>query len=99
MSQVVVIDCIVVTFYIRTGVTLLAGAYIYSVMYIYGGHVVQISTVLILYLTGSVGITAVILIRITVYYDLRGSRYHRSNGLSLSGRLCVRRCTGHSCGL
>ena len=58
-------------------------------MYVYGRNIVQDAAVLILYSTGSVSITAVILIGITVNYDLRGSRYHRSNGLNLSCRLGV----------
>ena len=67
----------------------LAGAYIYGVMYIYGGDIVQDRSVLILYLTGSVSITAVILIGITVNYDLGSSRYHRGNRLYLIDRLSV----------
>lgn len=61
-------------------------------MYIYGGYIVQEGAVLVLDLTGSVGITAVILIGITVNYDLRGSRHNRSNGscgLCGSNRLSV----------
>jgi len=61
-------------------------------MYVYGGHIVQISAVLILYLTGSVSITAVILVGITVNYYLRGSLYnwsYGSCGLCRSNRLSV----------
>ena len=56
-------------------------------MYIYGRYIVQYGTVLILYLTGSISITAVILIGIAVHYDLRSSCYDRSylNGLNLNG--------------
>ena len=59
-------------------------------MYIYGGNIVQICSVLILDLTGSVGITAVILIGITVNYDLGCGSYYRSSlnriGLNRAGR-------------
>jgi hypothetical protein len=65
----------------------LAGAYIYGVMYIYGGDIVQDRSVLILYLTGSVSITAVILVGITVHYYLRRCLYNGScNRLNRSNR-------------
>ena len=48
-------------------------------MYIYGRYIVHDTAVLILYLTGSVGITAVILIGITVNYDLGCGSYYRSS--------------------
>ena len=59
-------------------------------MYIYGRYIVHDTAVLILYLTGSVGITAVILIGITVYYDLGSIHYCRSS-LLLNGScgLCI----------
>ena len=44
-----------------------------SVMYIDSRNIVQNGAILILYLTRSVCITAVILIRITVYYNLGSS--------------------------
>ena len=62
-------------------------------MYIYGGNIVQIGSVLILDLTGSVGITAVILIGITVNYDLGCGSYYRSSlnriGLNRACLLCA----------
>jgi hypothetical protein len=57
-------------------------------MYIYGRYIVQISSVLILDLTGSVGITAVILIGITVYYDLGSAGYCSSRNNLLLNRSC-----------
>jgi len=76
-------------------------------MYIYSRYVIQYGSVLILYLTGSISITAVILIGITVYYDLGGGGYDRSHlgrlnisGLNLSGLnislVYIRRCTRHN---
>ncbi len=73
-------------------------------MDIYGRNVVQYGTVLILDLACSVSISAVILIGITVHYDLGGSRYNGSYSLN---RYCLslnslslyslRRCTGNNC--
>ena len=60
-------------------------------MYIYGGYIVQVGTVLILDLTDSVGITAVILIGITVYYDL-GSSGVQYRCCCLSHRSCSCHC-------
>ena len=90
--QIIILYGVIVTFGIRT-VAYLTGTYIYSVMYIYGGNIVQESTVLILNLTGSVGITAVILIGITIHYDLRRCLYYRCCLLNGSCRLCIRRGT------
>lgn len=91
--QIVIIYGVVVALHIYIvfiiGAARLASAYIYGVMYIYGGNIVQICSVLILDLTGSVGITAVILIGITVYYDLRCSLDYRSSRLHGSCRLNV----------
>lgn len=69
-------------------------------MYIYGGNVVQDGAVLVLYLTGSVCITAVILVGITVNDDLGGSgNYRRSLGgyRFYLDRINCRRCTCNHC--
>ncbi len=65
-------------------------------MYIYGGNIVQIGSVLILDLTGSVGITAVILIGITVNYDLGCGSYYRSSLNRIGLNRACRNRTGRS---
>ena len=77
--QIVVIYSIGIT--VNIGILALDIAtllYIHRIMYIYGRYVIKDRAVLILYLTGSVGITAVILIGITVNYDLGSGCNNRS---------------------
>lgn len=66
-------------------------------MYVYGRHIVQITSVLILDLTGSVSITAVILIGITVNYDLGSAGYSCSRDNLLLNRSCGLYICGSPC--
>jgi hypothetical protein len=100
--QVKILNGIIVSFGVRTVIvinisllTTFGINHIDCVMNVDGRHIVQYRTILILYLAGSVSITAVILIGITVYYDLRSSLDYRSSLLICNFRFSIRRCTGH----
>jgi hypothetical protein len=100
--QVKILNGIIVSFGVRTVIvinisllTTFGINHIDCVMNVDGRHIVQYRTILILYLAGSVSITAIILIGITVYYDLRSSLDYRSSLLICNFRFSIRRCTGH----
>lgn len=92
--QIIILNGIIVTLSVRVvfyiyGLFLTGILHIYGVMDINSGDIIQNRTVLILNLAGSVSITAVILIRITVNYDLRCGCYNRSSLLYRSGRFSL----------
>jgi hypothetical protein len=83
--QVIILDCIVVAFGIRTSIKIyilcVIGTLVQDIdriMYIYGRNIVQYGAVFILNLTGPVGVTTVVFIRITVNNDLWSGRHDRS---------------------
>ena len=101
--QVIILNGIIVSFGVRTVIvinisllTTFGINHIDCVMNVDGRHIVQYRTILILYLAGSVSITAVILIGITVNYDLGCGSYYRSSLNRIGLNRACRNRTGRS---